>query len=67
MPASTRSASTCSPTPGTPNPNFSEDDYLGDVVHAVFERIRKVATGQVVGGLSSEQAKKLAKAGLAPS
>jgi len=46
------------------NPKLIEDDYLGDVVHAVFERIGKAVPVQVVGGLSIAQAKKLAKAGL---
>jgi len=46
------------------NPKLIEDDYLGDVARAVFERIGKVAPVQVVGGLSIAQAKSLAKAGL---
>jgi len=46
------------------NPKFLEDDYLGDVARAVFERIGKAAPVQVVGGLSIAQAKSLAKAGL---
>ena len=46
------------------NPKLIEDDYLGDVARAVFERIGKVAVVQVVGGLSIAQAKSLAKAGL---
>jgi len=46
------------------NPKLIEDDYLGDVARAVFERIGKVAAVQVVGGLSIAQAKSLAKAGL---
>ncbi len=45
-------------------PELIEDDYLGDVAHAVFERIGKVAPVQVVGGLSIAQAKNLAKVGL---
>lgn len=46
------------------NPKLIEEDYLGDVVRAVFERIGKTALVQVVGGLSIAQAKSLAKAGL---
>ncbi len=46
------------------NPKLIEDDYLGDVARAVFERIGKVAVVQVVGGLSIAQAKSLSKAGL---
>lgn len=46
------------------NPKLIEDDYLGDVARAVFERIGQVAVVQVVGGLSIAQAKSLAKAGL---
>ena len=46
------------------NPKLIEDDYLGDVARAVFERIGKVAPVQVVGGLSIAQAKSLAKAAL---
>ncbi len=46
------------------NPKLIEDDYLGDVVRAVFERIGKSTLVQVVGGLSIAQAKSLAKAGL---
>jgi 3-hexulose-6-phosphate synthase len=46
------------------NLKLIEDDYLGDVARAVFERIGKVAVVQVVGGLSIAQAKSLAKAGL---
>jgi len=46
------------------NPKLIEEDYLGDVVRAVFERIGKAALVQVVGGLSIAQAKSLAKAGL---
>jgi 3-hexulose-6-phosphate synthase len=46
------------------NPKLIEDDYLGDVTRAVFERIGKAALVQVVGGLSIAQAKRLAKAGL---
>ena len=46
------------------NPKLIEDDYLGDVVRAVFERVGKSTLVQVVGGLSIAQAKSLAKAGL---
>jgi len=46
------------------NPKLIEDDYLGDVARAVFERIGKAVPVQVVGGLSVAQAKSLAKAGL---
>jgi len=46
------------------NPKLIEDDYLGDVARAVFERLGKAVPVQVVGGLSIAQAKSLAKAGL---
>jgi 3-hexulose-6-phosphate synthase len=46
------------------NPKLIEDDYLGDVARAVFERIGKSVPVQVVGGLSIPQARSLAKAGL---
>jgi 3-hexulose-6-phosphate synthase len=46
------------------NPKLIEDDYLGDMARAVFERIGKAVPVQVVGGLNIPQAKKLAKAGL---
>ena len=46
------------------NPKLIEEDYLGDVVRAVFERIGKTTLVQVVGGLSIAQAKSLAKVGL---
>jgi 3-keto-L-gulonate-6-phosphate decarboxylase len=46
------------------NPKLIEDDYLGDMARAVFERIGKTVPVQVVGGLSIAQAKNLAKAGL---
>jgi 3-hexulose-6-phosphate synthase len=46
------------------NPKLIEDDYLGEVARAVFERIGKRAPVQVVGGLNIAQAKSLAKAGL---
>jgi 3-hexulose-6-phosphate synthase len=45
-------------------PRLIEDDYLGEMARAVFERIGKAAPVQVVGGLSSAQAKRLAKVGL---
>src|SRR5579864_8263322 len=46
------------------NPKLIEEDYLGDVARAIFERVGKTAPVQVVGGLSIAQAKSLAKAGL---
>jgi 3-hexulose-6-phosphate synthase len=46
------------------NPKLIEDDYLGEVARAVFERLGKAVPVQVVGGLSITQAKSLAKAGL---
>jgi 3-hexulose-6-phosphate synthase len=46
------------------NPKLIADDYLGDVVRAIFERVGKTAPVQVVGGLTIAQAKSLAKAGL---
>ena len=46
------------------NPKLIEDDYLGDMARAVFERIGKAVPVQVVGGLNIAQAKSLAKAGL---
>jgi 3-keto-L-gulonate-6-phosphate decarboxylase len=46
------------------NPRLIEDDYLGDVARAVFERLGKAVPVQVVGGLSIAQAKSLAQAGL---
>jgi 3-keto-L-gulonate-6-phosphate decarboxylase len=46
------------------NPKLIEDDYLGDVARAVFQRIGKAVPVQVVGGLTIAQAKRLAKAGL---
>jgi len=52
-----------SPTRGAQTRNSSEDDYLGDVARAVFERIGKPAQVQV-DRLSIAQAKSLAKAGL---
>jgi 3-hexulose-6-phosphate synthase len=46
------------------DPTLIERDYLGDVARAVFERVGKTASVQVVGGLSVAQAKRLAQAGL---
>lgn len=46
------------------NPKLIENDVLGDVARAIFERVGKVAPVQVVGGLSIAQAKNLARAGL---
>ena len=46
------------------NPKLIEDDYLGEVARAVFERIGGTVPVQVVGGLNIAQAKRLAKAGL---
>src|SRR5579864_8521451 len=46
------------------NPKLIEEDYLGEVARAIFERIGKAVPVQVVGGLSIAQAKNLAKAGL---
>jgi 3-keto-L-gulonate-6-phosphate decarboxylase len=46
------------------NPKLIEENYLGDVARAVFERIGKTVPVQVVGGLSVAQARSLAKAGL---
>jgi 3-keto-L-gulonate-6-phosphate decarboxylase len=46
------------------NPTLIESDYLGDVARAVFERVGKTAPVQVVGGLSTAQAKNLARVGL---
>ena len=46
------------------DPGLIENDYLGDVARAVFERVGKSAPVQVVGGLSTAQAKSLAQAGL---
>jgi 3-keto-L-gulonate-6-phosphate decarboxylase len=46
------------------NPKLIESDYLGDMARAVFDRIGKTATVQVVGGLSIAQAKRLAQRGL---
>src|SRR5262249_59430490 len=49
------------------NPKLIEDDYLGEVARAVFERIGKAVPVHVVGGLSIAQAKNLAKPGLPAS
>lgn len=46
------------------NPKLIESDYLGETARAIFERVGKSAPVQVVGGLHSAQAKKLAHAGL---
>lgn len=46
------------------NPKLIEDDYLGEMARAVFDRIGKAVPVQVVGGLHAAQAKRLAKAGL---
>lgn len=46
------------------DPTLIERDSLGDVARAVFARVGKTASVQVVGGLSVAQAKRLAEAGL---
>lgn len=46
------------------NPAITQSDYLADVARAVFQRVGATAPVQVVGGLSVEQAKTLARAGL---
>ena len=46
------------------DPKLIESDYLGDMARAVFERVGKAAPVQVVGGLNTAQAKRLARAGL---
>ncbi|MBN9309335.1 orotidine 5'-phosphate decarboxylase / HUMPS family protein [Devosia sp.] len=46
------------------DPELWASSYLADTAQAVFERVGKVASVQVVGGLSIEQAEGLAKAGL---
>lgn len=46
------------------DPALIERDYLGDVARAVFSRVGKMAPVQVVGGLNTAQAKRLAGAGL---
>src|SRR5258706_9002821 len=44
------------------NPKLIEDDYLGDVARAGFERVCNAVPLQVVGGVSIAQAKSLAQA-----
>jgi 3-hexulose-6-phosphate synthase len=46
------------------DPELHQSGYLVDVARAVFERVGDVASVQVVGGLSVEQAVDLARAGL---
>ena len=46
------------------DPKLIESDYLGDVARAIFEKVGKEAPVQVVGGLNTAQAKRLAKAGV---
>jgi 3-keto-L-gulonate-6-phosphate decarboxylase len=46
------------------DPRLWASSYLADAAEAVFERVGQVASVQVVGGLSIEQALGLAKAGL---
>jgi 3-hexulose-6-phosphate synthase len=46
------------------NPKLIENDFLGEVAMAVYERIGKTVPVQVVGGLNIPQAQKLARAGL---
>lgn len=46
------------------SPKLLQDDYLGDVARAVFERIGRTVPVQVVGGLTIAQARSLAQAGL---
>jgi 3-keto-L-gulonate-6-phosphate decarboxylase len=46
------------------DPKLIESDYLGDMARAVFQGVGKTAPVQVVGGLSTAQAKRLAQAGL---
>lgn len=46
------------------DPELWASSYLADTAQAVFERVGKVASVQVVGGLSIEQAEGLAKVGL---
>lgn len=46
------------------DPTLIERDYLGEVARAVFERVGKTASVQVVGGITVAQAKRLAQAGL---
>lgn len=46
------------------DPHLRESDYLSDIAIAVFERVGAEASVQVVGGLSTEKAVALARAGL---
>ena len=46
------------------DPGLWASSYLSDVARAVFERVGDVASVQVVGGLSIEQAQGLARDGL---
>ncbi len=46
------------------DPALHQSSYLADVAAAVFERVGKVASVQVVGGLSIAQAQGLARQGL---
>ena len=46
------------------DPTLIENNYLGDVARAIFERVGGAAPVQVVGGLNVAQAKSLAQAGL---
>jgi len=46
------------------DPMLIENDYLGEVARAVFERVGDAVPVQVVGGLSVAQATSLARAGL---
>jgi len=46
------------------DPKLIENDYLGEVARAIFDRVGKTAPVQVVGGLYGAQAKRLARAGL---
>jgi 3-keto-L-gulonate-6-phosphate decarboxylase len=45
-------------------PKLIENDVLGEMARAIFERVGKAAPVQVVGGLNGAQAKRLARAGL---
>src|SRR5690606_23890120 len=46
------------------DPTLREGEYLDDVARAVFERVGGTASVQVVGGISTAHAKRLAQAGL---
>ncbi len=46
------------------DPTLHQSRYLADVAQAVFERVGELASVQVVGGLSVEQARGLARDGL---